>query len=261
MKQSFLLLTISLLGINLISCKNGDSKKVEELQAKLDSIALADSLKQVEQEQEELAKAEVNFTTPDLSLFGLHGHVSSVNDRRVGKCCTYLTPIRLKFTEDGELTEYMFYDHFENVTSFVFDSASKSAVRNDEEKYDIKRSNDGKLLELAPNPRVEGWPEGYSYVFSYNKSGKVDAIAYYVESGDPFLNVTKFNKQGLPLKMEMSGYGSTEYTFDYVEFDAHGNWTVCDVKLFRPAVYDGEVDIHEGFRLARTINYYPNPVE
>ena len=262
MKNSLLVLAISLLGLNLISCKNGDSKKVEELQAKLDSIALADSLMQVE--QDELAKAEKNFTTPDLSLFGLHGHVSSVIDRSHSKyCCTYLTPVRLKFTEEGALVEYTYCTDFsyQELETFMFDNNGKSATCNREQKYDVKRNKEGWIKKMTPNPKFEGWPEGMSYVFHYNKSGKVDAIDYYIEEGAPLLKVTKFNDQDLPLKIIMSGYTSTEYTFDYKEFDAHGNWTICDVKLFHPAVYDGEEDEYDSFQLARDINYYPNPVE
>ena len=58
------------------SCNNKDAKKIEELQAKLDSTAWADSIRNAEAEQLELAQKEWDeFTSPDSKSFFDKGHV------------------------------------------------------------------------------------------------------------------------------------------------------------------------------------------
>lgn len=206
---------------------------------------------------------EKSFTTSDLTMFGLHGHVLAVNNNCGDDCNTYLLPTRLSFTEDGKLKEYSFkLDDWETY-SFTFNDDGKSATCNnngDIRNYEVARYDDGRLMQIIPNPRWKDWPEGGVFTFKWNKNKQVINVDYNIEEGRPNMTA-EFNDKGLPSKIEMSMYGSHTYILKYKEFDSHDNWIKCDVKFINPAEYDYETDEEKNFELIRKIDYYPNPVE
>lgn len=207
---------------------------------------------------------EKNFTTPDLSLFGLHGHVLAVNTTSYeNDCNTYLTPFRLTFTEEGSISEYSFKMDEYSQYSFTFDSSGESASCNidgDKRQYDVARLDDGRLTQIIPNQRWEGRPEGGSLVFKWNTKGRVSNVNLNIEEGRPNMSV-EYNEDGLPSQIEKSGYGSESYTFKYKEYDEHGNWIRCSVTYSSAGEYDGEPDVVKDFEMTRKIEYYPNPIE
>lgn len=239
----------------LLSC--GQTKNTQESEAETDSIVSTESV-------DNGIEVEKNFTTHDLSMFGLHGHVATVTTPSNGNDCnTYLTPLKLSFTEDGTISEYCFRPDGESQYLFTFDSNGKSAsfhLGDEIKNVDVSRYEDGRLKQFVANLRWEDCPTCGLFEFKWNKNGRVSNVSFVLYESCPEMSV-EYNEDGLPAVIEMLLYGTESYAFKYNKYDEHGNWTQCSVKYSRAAEYDGESDIVQTFELTRVIEYYPNPVE
>lgn len=227
MKNPLLVLAISLLGLNLISCKNGDSKKVEELQAKLDSIALADSIRNAEAEQLELAQKEWDeFTSTDLKTFFVKGHVKEI---------VYVTYYdyteTIRFSEEGELTYH-------------------SRYQNGEFRYQYKRNSKGQLTDLIIKDSWDGGDAGESYKYNadgypcFHSNWSSDTIEEYY---------TRYDENHWPTQGK--GYEcDAPITITYPAVDDHGNWTTQKTIVQHSKVFKESED--EVYTDSRTIKYY-----
>lgn len=230
MKNSLLVLAISLLGLNLISCKNGDSKKVEELQAKLDSIALADSLKQVEEKQKELVKAEWDeFITSDLNTFNLKGHVKTV----------------LYLYSDGS--------GYSKKLNFSKDGNLEQATNESDTEYIISRNKKGQITALT-----DDWNRGVDESFEYDDSGYLCYICYSSgATAEYYYTATNDNKwptRGFFVFDGSSGGSRVPISLSYPVIDDHGNWTSSKSIIRNSKVSEDEEDTEEVE--IRTITYY-----
>lgn len=225
MKNLVFTFVISLACIFLFSCNNSDSKKIAELQAKLDSIAQADSIREAEAEQLELAQKEWNeFTSTDLKTFFVKGHVKEITIDDYEKTT-------IKFSEDGELTYH-------------------SSYQNSEYKYQYKRNSKGQLTDLLLKDSWDGGDEGETYKYNadgypcYHSWWCSDTIEKYF---------TQYNENHWPTRGK--GYeGEAPITLTYPTVDDHGNWTTQKTIVHYSKVFDETED--EIYTSTRTIKYY-----
>lgn len=188
----------------LCSCFGRSKEELAE-QARLDSIAEAGSMAEVAMKVEAKRVADslqwVNFTSPDLAFFDLHGHV---------KTMYYSKDYVFEFSEDGTFVKEAGKDPFRTGMIESFDDA---------EEY--KRNKDGYICQSNgwewyteykwADGRVaseKGSDEGFcwEYTYHYDDSGRLSSL-----TGKEW----EFDE---PKK-------SVNYTITYKEFDEMGNWT------------------------------------
>lgn len=216
-----------------------------------------------EAEEEEVVSAS-EFTTPDITLFGLKGHVKSVTMTSPEFTQSYFSPKSLKYDEQGMLRSY---DDSEEYVRFIFSEDNKTAVRQSDvingttrvkkavsKNYDLVRDSQGRLIKMAPHMQDDEYNMG-EYNIVWNSQGFVTEILLSTDGGDPNMTVS-YDSNNMPSKIVMSGYTTHEYTITYSEFDSHGNWLRRNVEYYYEAVYDGEEDIHRSFQETRTITYF-----
>lgn len=238
-----------------------DKNSVESDVVVSDSVVDEDSNSLVE--EEEVVSAS-EFTTPDLTLFGLKGHVKSVTMTSPEFTQSYFSPKSLKYDEQGMLRSY---DDSEEYVRFIFSEDNKTAVRQSDvingttrvkkavsKNYDLVRDSQGRLIKMAPHMQDDEYNMG-EYNIVWNSQGFVTEILLSTDGGDPNMTVS-YDSNNMPSKIVMSGYTTHEYTITYSEFDSHGNWTKRNVEYYYEAVYDGEEDIHRNFQETRTITYF-----
>lgn len=239
--KKFLFILLGLISLSLVVPGCGPSKAELAEKARQDSIRTADSIAAVKKEKarQDSIKAAikdslewVNFTTPDLRTFNLHGHVKSV------KCNS----------DYGNSYE-------PDVPSLSFTKSGKAII---ESKFSVKRDKKGRLKEMETenfNPNLffeynkQGfvrkfgygtWNSGITYTYRYDDKGKV--ISYSYEEalrGD-------------------SGNGK----ITYLAFDKYGNWTKAKFKnvwkeLEIYAEEEGKYSTGKNTQIVtRTITYY-----
>lgn len=238
-----IILGMACLSLTMPSC--GPSKAEMAEKARQDSIRTADSLAEVKKEKarQDSIKAAfkaaikdsiewVNFTTPDLRTFNLHGHVKSVQelgDHRE----SYLThrPC-LSFTKSG-----------------------KAIIKS---KYDVKRDKKGRISEIYGLNYIP------LYFFEYDKQGFVIEEGYGVGSRATTYDYKyDTNKRIISYTFEEAlrdEKGSGKIT--YLAFDKYGNWTKAKCKYVKKYICyfeseEGEYKTEKDTMLVtRTITYY-----
>lgn len=185
-------LCLSALSMTISSCKGS----VKENTNSADSIA-EDT---VQKEAEEMPDT---FTSADLTMFELKGHVKEMtmkDDKGV--------KIKVQFSKEGEATILEYYGT----------------------DCKVKRNGKGQITSIGTVVGEES--EKFYYVLKYNADGAIAEEheihpSWYTDYACKFSN---FNEDNLPEKSSMSGGegGQTEYDeclYKYMEKDSYGNWT------------------------------------
>lgn len=235
--KNLVLIILGMICLSLTMPSCGPSKAEMAEKARQDSIRTADSLAAVKKEKarQDSIKAAfkaaikdsiewVNFTTPDLRTFNLHGHVKRVVEPIYSNgdnyCCERPN---LSFTKNGK--------------------AIISA------EYYVVRDNDGRISLIKEKANSEG--EAYTY--DYNRQGKV---THYSAAFSPYHiyekrytydssgNIKSYSEENI------QGTFYDSYQITYLAFDKFGNWTKAKIKPLKTTEGEGTQLV------TRTITYY-----
>lgn len=216
---------------------NARQQAAAERQQRLDSLHRVDSIMKAEeawallerQRQDSIENA--TFTTPDLAMFGLSGHISSATitscgDMADGRAQEFRT---VSYSREGMLTQYS-GQHIRFSASYDERGHTLSATANDTAKVELGRNGDYQLIWVSGN--------GWKVPFVYNSRHHLSRIGI---NGDYNSYATSFeyDLQGRLLSATYAhtnedGIVATElrYVYDYTAFDDHGNWTERHVDVF-----------------------------
>lgn len=231
---AFLILGLICFSLAMSGC--GPSKAELAEKARQDSIRTADSIAAVKKEKarQDSIKAAikdslewVNFTTPDLRTFNLHGHVKSV-ECDFGYDYSPVSP-SLSFTKSGE------------------------AIINS--KFTVKRDKKGRLKE------IDGVNYNPAFFFEYNKQGFIrefgcgtwNSGTTYKYKYDDKDNIISYSYE------EALSGDSGSYKITYIAFDKYGNWTKAKLKFVckELEIYSQKYRTEKNTEIvARTITYY-----
>lgn len=188
----------------------------EREQARLDSIAEVERRIIAQQREDSIRHdAEMrNFTTPDLALYGLHGHVKSLKILKGKNYVPYaLTSPSVDFTYDGKLTSNNpIKDYFQK----NFD-LNPSTLK-------IKKNNDGFIIQVTDGTE---W-EQVSFEWDRHK-----LISFKDESGD--CSMTWEYKYGANIVSEINFQGACigslhqrDSRYTNYQYDKYDNWISCE---------------------------------
>lgn len=236
---AFLILGLICFSLAMSGC--GPSKAELAEKARQDSIRTADSIAAVKKEKarQDSIKAAikdslewVNFTTPDLRTFNLHGHVKSV-------------------TEVGNDYESYWTDR----PCLSFTKSGKAIIKS---KYTVTRDKKGRISSIY------GFNYIPKYFFEYDKQGYVVEEGYGTASSGTTVDYKyDANKRIISHTSEEAlkgGKGSSKIT--YLAFDKYGNWTKVRLKyvwkeLDFYAEEEGKYRTEKNTEIVtRTITYY-----
>jgi len=196
------LVSIALL-VHVTSCFGPSKQEIEE-QTRLDSIAVADSVAAVRKAEAKRVSDSlrwVNFKSPDLTFFELHGHVKTVS---------YGKDEVIEFSRDGKFIKDNGRDPFRTGTITEFESPDE-----------YKRNAQGYISEVG------GWEWGTEYFWAdgrvVKESGGAEAFEweylYHYDSNGLLVSLSGTEGEFEEPKT------SVKYTVTYSEFDEYGNWT------------------------------------
>lgn len=190
------------LSMAIVACGPSKAEKAEQEakeQALKDSIA-QDSIKRVKEKQDSIDW--VTFSTPDLRLCGLHGHVKSVDDKGYGW--------KLDYDKDGKLTKYWFCSY------------------DTTDKYKLIRDKKGVVTKMVlTNPDAPVYETEVK--FTYDAEG---VLRKYAANNGHEEEETIVDNEGRPVLRDGNEYYMGEKShyktsYKYTKFDMYGNWTEC----------------------------------
>ncbi|MCQ2288288.1 MAG: hypothetical protein MJZ74_04255 [Muribaculaceae bacterium] len=191
------------------------------------------------------------FSTPDLQMYDLCGHVSYakivVSRPPTG---AYLSPDFISFTEEGYIdTLQLEFDRFS------FD-VTKQSMTKDSCNYTVQRDNDKRMTVWKITNAASGTPTGFmDYTFTWNDKGKVSKIGYTSEDGNAGM-LAYYNDKGVLEKQVLLGFMMATYKYSYTKFDSHGNWTERQVEWYDSDEKGNEGELEDTFTETRYITYY-----
>lgn len=187
----------------IVACGPSKAEKAEQEakeQALKDSIA-QDSIKRVKEKQDSIDW--VTFSTLDLRLCGLHGHVKIVTEKDRG--------LQLKYDEEGKLTQYW--------------------IGNEEgtDKYKLIRDKKGIITKMVlTNPFAPVYETEIE--FTYDADGH---LRKYDKHHGRLEQETIVDDEGrIVTCSEKFYYDDQQYykhTYKYTKFDKYGNWIECSI--------------------------------
>ncbi|MCI6160263.1 MAG: hypothetical protein MR681_02860 [Prevotella sp.] len=235
--------------VAMISCSN--NTKTKKQQETGDSVAaIPNETTQMVQDSLDY----VNFTTPDLMLFNVKGHVKEVDYDEVAPCV-------ITFDENGLVSSCPCHDED---LDFTFKDG-KAIGKN----FSSKRNAKNQLTRYAYEPNIR---ENYWYLdvyeMTYNDKGQVKTIEHGGWETDSKQTFT-YNAEGLCTQIvhdygieATSGVRTITYT--YTKFDSHGNWTERNAKTHEEETNEWKDDgtpikkVNDWESVEkRSITYYP----
>lgn len=227
----------------IVSCGPSQKEKAEQEakeQAIRDSL-VQDSIKQAKELQDSIDW--VTFTTNDLNICGLHGHVKSVSETERG--------LQLKYDEEGKLTQYWIC--YYGVT----------------DKYKLIRDKKGIISNMVlKNPSADAYKTEIEY--TYDADGR---LRKYTAEHDRLQREVIVDDEGRIATCDEKYYYSDDREFyksvyKYTKFDLYGNWIECLVTTQTKIIpYDYETGDFENesncpwknekpYTIKRIIEYY-----
>ena len=186
--------------------------------------------------QDEASDGDAGFITPDLLLFGVKGHVKSV-ETNDGK-----EKVRITFDDKGLLASY---PCTEGSRDFIFKDGKAVG-----KYFSSKRNANGQLVRFAYEPYEDMDEHWYTdiYELTYNASGRVVTT---VQTGWESSSTTKHEYDGKELCTREVCEGMAESlgykvitTYTYTKFDDRGNWTERKCKM-HSVEWEGEEETAE----------------
>lgn len=225
----------------LITTSCGPSKADIAEQARQDSIQRADSIATIQKERARQAAikdslAWVNFSSPDLFAFNLHGHVKNVSTG-ADEDEFFPNPIdgSYSFTKEGKLIVpqedfYVEKDKQGRVVSLEWRHENGTLI------YSLGYNSQG-IVNSSSHLRSSHFRD---YEYKIDKNGYASSYTYY--GMEPF---------------EYEGYGSIQY----LDFDKYGNWVKAKIQdtFLRLDEYGEDSNIskeHSTNIVTRKITYY-----
>lgn len=241
MKKIIAFVLVMILLPGCIKVKKSSSKENEEFRA--DSLRQVEALIQDSIKQEELYRS---FTSPDLEMFNLHGHVQSV---------TYTSEMFFPSFYGG-LKSSINFDTEGRCTN-IKDLFQKSVGENG--NVQVSRNEKNQIIELnLPN---------LDYPFEY-KFGWSDGHLISCENSvwESYSDMKIFYENDVPESVsEKGGVEGMEFesnaTYSNFVYDEMGNWISCDYKFTTKSWdFDSPYDVetqHFNETIKRKITYYP----
>lgn len=215
---------------------------------------------------------EAEFTAPDLAMFGLKGHVRSINVTNgylniTDRGDTIFKPGEnpddyrtYTFNYDGKLTKG---DDGSNVFTIEYSHHPDGIITLEEHDCTITRNKEGRISEVTLN---DGSNFTYTFIYDGAKLNKVVNQNNGIEwpSVEKNTRIISSDDYGNPLSEESEGNNGQEdgdytqtTTYSYV-YDTHGNWTVRETTSIRrykkpQATFSGEPAPQEETYLHRDI--------
>ena len=172
--------------------------------------------------QDEDSDKNAGFVTPDLLLFGVKGHVKSV-ETNDGK-----EKVRITFDGKGWLASY---PCTEGSRDFIFKDGKAVG-----KYFSSKRNANGQLVRLAFEPKAPDDLLGANiFKLKYGATGKLVRLDQSIWEASITLNY-EYDDKGLCVRMLCEG-GEEDYsyntttTYTYTKFDDRGNWTERKCKV------------------------------
>lgn len=199
----------------IVSCGPSQKEKAEQEakeQAIRDSL-VQDSIKQAKELQDSIYW--VTYTTNDLNICGLHGHVKNVSEE---------FGLQLKYDAEGKLTQYW--------------------INNEEgiDKYKLIRDKKGIISKMVlTNPYAPVYETEIE--FTYDADGRLRK--YNAENGRMSKETIVDDEGRIVTCDEKFFYADDQmyckYVYKYTKFDQYGNWTECLITIKTKDVpYDPE---------------------
>lgn len=205
-----------------------------------------------------------DFTTPDLKMYQLCGHVKSV-EYDYGdfvELVEFITPKIVNFDREGRITnvdEFTFgYDaNGHDINSFLTTGYEKHRIK-------VYRNSDNYLTSIKLVDAVPFWSCEYPIEFKYDNNHNLYNFYWcYLDEGNIGCKLT-YSENNLVSSITQDCYGSyTLYSYKYIENDEYGNWTKREVKYIYDSPYaddayagDAEPHIERTYIESRKISYY-----
>lgn len=205
----------------------------EREQARLDSIAEVERRIIAQQREDSIRHdAEMrNFTTPDLALYGLHGHVKSLKILKGLDFMPYpFSSYSIDFNYEGQLTGN------NPIKEYV-----KKNFGLDPSTVKIKRDNNGFIINVTDGHNWEqlnlSW-KGYKIISFEDWDGDCSININYTYRNN---EVSEYNSLGGCI----GSYDERKCQYSNYQYDKYDNWIQCDYYLtgiFQEYQYDSYTD-------------------